>query len=162
MPYVYLALLPGHGGFAGSVHHSDYRTNSFQAGLCALGDACIEAIMGNATACQTILGGWPSEFCSVDGQTGAIAHELMHGLGWGEHTETSGLDLSTDEYSRFPDCHLPQIIKDWMLSNPWNIFFKEKKEKNQKYAEKEILVQVTKTKKELNKLSKMLKTNYPD
>jgi hypothetical protein len=118
MPYVYVGFCPGLGGFAGTVHWDG------QVGLIGLSDACLEAIAGNAQTCLNVIGGPPIR-CSVNGQRGAIAHELMHALGWGEHTETPGVDLSTAEYQEFPNCHLPDVVKAHILAQPWNVFLRE-------------------------------------
>ena len=115
VPYIYIGFCVGAGGYAGSVHWDE------QAGLCALGDACLTAISGDSSECLSIIGG-PDQRCSIDGQTGAIAHELMHGLGLGEHTDTKDLDLSSAEYQEFPRCHLPKVVKDHIRKKPWNIF----------------------------------------
>ena len=119
MPYAYLGFAPGLGGYAGAVHWDG------QVGLAMLGDACLKAISGDSPACEAIIGGAPIR-CSVDGQRGAIAHELMHTLGWGEHTDTPGLDLSSAEYQEFPRCHLPEQVKAHLLTPPWDVFLQEK------------------------------------
>ena len=115
MPYIYVGFFVGLGGFAGTVHWDR------QAGLIGLSDACLTAISADQQACLNIIGGSPMR-CSVSGQHGAIAHELMHALGWGEHTDTPGLDLSSAEYQEFPNCHLPDVVKAHILRPPWNIF----------------------------------------
>ena len=118
MPYVYLGFAPGLGGYAGAVHWDG------QVGLAVLGDACLQAISGYSEPCLFLIGGDPIR-CSVDGQRGAIAHELMHTLGWGEHTDTPGLDLSSAEYQEFPRCHLPAQIKAHLLAPPWDVFLQQ-------------------------------------
>lgn len=117
MPYIYIGFAPGCGGFAGTVHHLD------QVGLAGLGDACLLALSGDSQGCLAIIGG-SQRRASESGQTGALAHELMHALGWGEHTDTPGLDLSSWEYETFPDCHLPEVIKSFYHEERQRVYFR--------------------------------------
>lgn len=116
MPYIYLGFLPGHGGYAGTVHWPG------QVGLAGLGDACLHGIRGRGRECLRIIGGDPVR-SSIDGQRGAIAHEMVHALGWGEHTETPALDVTSWEYQFFPDCHLPKVVREFILSPSQAIYF---------------------------------------
>ena len=53
VPFIYIGFLPGHGGWAGTVHWDD------QAGLIGLGDACLRGISGDTAGCLDIIGGAP-------------------------------------------------------------------------------------------------------
>ncbi len=53
VPFIYIGFLPGHGGWAGTVHWDA------QVGLIGLGDACLRGISGDTAGCLDIIGGLP-------------------------------------------------------------------------------------------------------
>ena len=120
VPFIYIGFLPGHGGWAGTVHRDD------QAGLIGLGDACLRGISGDTAGCLDIIGG-SRRRCSMDGQRGALAHELRHALGRGGHESprpgSREAWLSDTGYELFPDCALSAEDRAMMLEPPWEVFF---------------------------------------
>jgi len=77
---IYMCFVKGQGGYAGG-----YKVGTpmfSQAGLGVVSDACWLALLGKNQEVEKILGvAQGSAIASVNGQTGALAHELGHTFG---------------------------------------------------------------------------------
>lgn len=116
-PYSYLVFAVGTGGYAGTT-----RTGA-QAGLAIIGDACLEALAGNAEKALAYIqprGTFGLEHFTFDAQCGAVAHELYHAFGLPEH-EFASPNLS-GTWWEFPNTSLLLAHKAHILTLPYNVF----------------------------------------